>query len=78
MLKTMDKNVKYDGPFVNLLMTHIFTTEEMIGCSATGKKGKTQQYRKPLDPIKKHFIKGKSLINIFRFKNCSLIINSLI
>jgi hypothetical protein len=48
----MENGVKYDGPFINLIMTHILTIEEMLSCSATGKKGRGELLRKAMDPVK--------------------------
>jgi hypothetical protein len=58
----MDEGIKCDGPFINLIMTHILSKEEMLLCTATGKKGKGDVQRKQLDVIKRNFIKGNKKI----------------
>jgi hypothetical protein len=58
-----NEGVNYDGPFINLIMTHIFSEEEMANSTATGKMAKNKIQRQKICLVKKDFIKGKYILH---------------
>jgi hypothetical protein len=47
-----------DGLFIGFTLMQIFSKNEMINCSATGKKGKANDVKPPLNEAKLNFVRG--------------------
>jgi hypothetical protein len=58
MLEEMPKNKDYDSRFINLILMTLFTTDELVKYSATGKVGKNKDSRPALSPRRKRIISG--------------------
>jgi hypothetical protein len=57
-LKNMDSEISTDTAFVSYYMNHMYSKEELIGHSTTGKKAKGGISKPQIDDNKKELLKG--------------------